>query len=146
MSLVGCDNNPLLKGKGGAISPPSMNSFQQYQLYGTADGKLFRLDTQTGHTSLVTDKGLKTLSDDRSIQLRVGQVYTLENGKAAIYEGNEKLNSDTRRIADTLVEKYTERSDTDKSRGNVLDCEGRSIPAPPPGFVLDCKTRSNGPR
>ena len=54
---------------------------------------MFRLDTQTGQLSSVTDKGVTVLPDERTIQLQVGGIYTLENGRAAVYEGNERLNS-----------------------------------------------------
>ena len=64
---------------------------QRYQLHTTADGKAFRIDTQTGQISLVTDKGITALPDDRKVQLKIGEIYTLENGKSAIYEGSEKF-------------------------------------------------------
>ena len=64
--------------------------------------------------SLVTDKGVTALPDNRRIQLRVGELYTLETGQSALYEGNQKFNSDTRRIADVLVEKYSDKTRTDR--------------------------------
>jgi hypothetical protein len=105
---------------------------------------MYRLDTRTGQTSLVTDKGLKSLADDRSIELRVGQIYKLENGKSALYEGKEKLNSDTRRIADAVVEKYSDKSNASEDRKPraevpVRDNKGQSTPPPPPGFVINPK-------
>lgn len=118
--LAGCDKLPSLMQRDDAPPPGAVrlrsagqSDSNRYQLHATPDGKTLRLDTQTGQTSLVTEKGLTTLPDDRRIQLRVGEIYTLENGKSALYEGNQKLVTDTHRIADALVNKYSEKSKTD---------------------------------
>lgn len=113
--LVGCEKWTTSEGRSvqkpalgwSVVSRSEGEGSHRYQLHATPDGKTFRLDTQTGQTSLVTDKGVTGLPDDRRIQLRVGEIYKLENGKSAIYEGNEKLSSDTQRVADALVKKYS---------------------------------------
>jgi hypothetical protein len=105
--LVGCNWKGILE--------PVPNDSGRYQLHAMADGKTLRLDTQTGRVSLVTDKGLRLLPDDRKIQLEVGAIYTLENGKSALYQGNQKLEVDTRIIADSLVEKYSDGMPTMKA-------------------------------
>lgn len=150
--LVGCDKWPTGKSQSTPSPAPGWrvesrgeerqsstpNDSHPYQLHAASGGKMFRLDTQTGQTSLVTEKGLTNLPDNRRVQLRVGEIYTLENEKSAIYEGNEKLNSDTRRIADALVEKYLDKSSVDKGSKPRAEpgAEGRPIPPPPPGFIL----------
>lgn len=85
----------------------------RYQLHATSDAKMYRLDTRTGQISLVTDKGITNLPDSRRIQLRVGEIYTLENGKSVLYEGDQKMTTDTRRIADVLVNKYAKDDKSD---------------------------------
>lgn len=116
--FAGCDKWPAGESRSSPQSAPGWSirevsrseakDSQRYQIHTAPDGRTFRLDTQTGQLSVVTDKGVKVLPDDRNNQLRVGEIYTLENGKSAVYEGNEKLNSDTRRIADTLVKKHSD--------------------------------------
>lgn len=166
--LVGCDKFTLQR----ATPEKSASGWKdiddeglnRYQLSATSDGKMFRLDRQTGQTSLVTEKGLSTLPDDRRIQLKVGAIYELEDGKlSALYEGNLKFTTDTRRIADALIKKvYADKKPPphkdkptgidwnnpllkdhkpraeDSSKKFVRDCEGRLILAPPPGYVLEC--------
>ena len=131
--LVGCGKLPAEKSidYSHLWKAKTSSDSTRYQLNATSDGKMFRLDTQTGQTSLVTDKGLMTLPDDQSIQLKVGGIYKLETGVSAIYEGNQKLNTDTRSVDDALIEKWSGKK--------PHSGKDEFIPAPPPGFILDRK-------
>ena len=51
-----------------------------YQLVTAQDGKLFRLNNQTGETYLVTDRGLVQLTDEWPM-LRVGEYYQMADAK-----------------------------------------------------------------
>lgn len=49
-----------------------------FQLTAGPDGRLFRLNTGTGETYLVTDTGLSRLTDgDKSVTLHVGEYYEM---------------------------------------------------------------------
>ena len=53
-----------------------------FQLTAGPDGKLFRLNTGTGETYLVTDTGLARLTDaDESVTLRVGEYYEMADAQ-----------------------------------------------------------------
>lgn len=51
-----------------------------YQLITAQDGKLFRLNSQTGETYLVTDSGLVQLTDKWPM-LQVGEYYQMADAK-----------------------------------------------------------------
>ena len=53
-----------------------------FQLTANAGGKLFRLNTETGETYLVTESGLVNLTDaDKSMTLRVGEYYEMADAQ-----------------------------------------------------------------
>jgi hypothetical protein len=79
--------------------------FERFKLIVIPDGRVLRIDSQTGSVASVTDKGLTTLPVNDQIQLKVGQLYVLETGESTVYQGNKKFGSVTD-AADALVKKY----------------------------------------
>ena len=101
-------SNPLLQpSKGwGKARVVENESYSRYQLHSGGVGQMFRLDAQTEQISLVTSKGITRLPDDLTIQLQIGVVYKLENGESAVYEGEQKLETDKQKILGAILKKY----------------------------------------
>ena len=107
--LVGCDKwigtESLTKGWG-KTKVVENESYSRYQLHSDGAGQMFRLDAQSGQISLVTSKEITRLPDDLTIQLQIGVVYKLENGESAVYEGEQKLETDKQKILGAILKKY----------------------------------------
>lgn len=107
--LVGCDKwiGTENQNKGwGKARVVENESYSRYQLHSSGAGQMFRLDAQSGQISLVTSKGITRLPDDLTIQLQIGMIYKLENGESAVYEGEQKLETDKQKILGAILKKY----------------------------------------
>ena len=63
-----------------------------FQLQTGPDGRVYRIDTRTGKTSVIEGVTYREVSEQGMPQLVVGKVYRAEDGVSTFrYEGNGKL-------------------------------------------------------
>ncbi len=62
-----------------------------YQLISTQDGRVFRIDKQSGKTVLLEGTSYKNINEPEMPSLEVGKVYRIEDNQMVRYAGKGKL-------------------------------------------------------
>jgi hypothetical protein len=73
------------------INTSSNLSSENFRLNTSADGRVYRINNQTGEVWEVVDGALKRIGESKAEMLQVGKKYFFENNFSMTYLGNGKF-------------------------------------------------------
>jgi hypothetical protein len=74
------------------VSQSAQSADEVFQLHTASDGRVYRIDTRSGKTSLLEGASFREVSEPGMSQLVVGKIYRSEDGKSTFrYSGDGKL-------------------------------------------------------
>ena len=82
--LAGCASTP-------ATTASSSSSSENFRLNTATDGRVYRINNQTGEVWEVADGALKRIGEPKAELLQVGRKYFFENNFSMTYLGNGKF-------------------------------------------------------
>lgn len=63
----------------------------RYQLLSTQDGRVFRMDNQSGKTVILEGTSYKAINEPEMPSLEIGKVYRIEDNQTVRYTGKGNL-------------------------------------------------------